>query len=134
MEALGRQILVEYYDCNSTKLDDLSFIEAALLEATKASKATIITHNFHKFSPHGVSGVIVIAESHVAIHTWPEYSYAAVDVFTCGETIDPWIIQQKLKDSFESKNISSMEMKRGMFKMRPGDRLLFKPQQSLAHN
>lgn len=134
MEALGRQILVEYYDCNSDKLDDVSFIEMALLEATRASRATIITHNFHKFSPHGVSGVIVIAESHVAIHTWPEYSYAAVDVFTCGETIDPWIIQEKLKESFESKNISSMEMKRGMFKVNPGERLLFKPQQSLAHN
>lgn len=134
MEALGRQILVEYYDCDSKKLNDVDFIESAFIEATKASKATIITHNFHKFSPHGVSGVIVIAESHVAIHTWPEYNYAAVDIFTCGETIDPWIIQEYLKESLESKNTSSMEMKRGMFKMNPGERLLFKPQENLAEN
>lgn len=134
MEALGRQILVEYYDCNSNKLNDVGFIESALLEATKRSKATIINHNFHKFSPYGVSGVVVIAESHVAIHTWPEYNYAAVDVFTCGETIDPWVIQEYLKESFESQNTSSVEMKRGMFRVKPGERLLFKPQNDIVQN
>jgi len=127
MKALGRQILVEYYECNSDIINDVDQIEEILLGATKASKASIISHNFHKFSPHGVSGTIVIAESHVAIHTWPEYNYAAVDIFTCGETIDPWIIQEYIKEAFESKNISSMEMKRGLFKVAPGEELLFKP-------
>ncbi len=128
MEALGRQILVEFYDCNSEKINDVSFIESAFLEATRASQATVISHNFHKFSPYGVSGVVVIAESHVSIHSWPEYNYAAVDIFTCGDTIDPWVIQEHLKEAFESNNISSMEMKRGMFKVQPGEKLLFKPQ------
>ncbi|MGK7369665.1 MAG: adenosylmethionine decarboxylase [Candidatus Halalkalibacterium sp. M3_1C_030] len=128
MDALGRQILVEFYDCDSDKINDVSFVESAFLEATRKSKATIISHNFHKFSPHGISGVVVIAESHVTIHSWPEYNYAAVDIFTCGDTIDPWIIQEYLKEAFESKNISSMEMKRGLFKVQPGQRLLFKPQ------
>lgn len=127
MEALGRQILVEFYDCDSPSINDVKFIEEAMLNATKAANATIISHNFHKFSPYGVSGVVVIAESHVAIHTWPEYNYAAVDIFTCGDTIDPWIIQEFLKDAFTSKNISSMEMKRGLFKVPQGQRLLFKP-------
>src|SRR6056297_1686798 len=134
MEALGRQILVEFYDCNENHINDVDYIENALIEATKASKATIITHNFHKFNPHGVSGVVVIAESHVAIHTWPEYGYAAVDIFTCGETIDPWVIQEHLKEYFESKNVSSMEMKRGMFRMPEGQKLLFKPDQNLQPN
>lgn len=128
MEALGRQILVEFYDCDSDKINDVSFVESAFLEATRKSKATIISHNFHKFSPYGISGVVVIAESHVTIHSWPEYNYAAVDIFTCGDTIDPWVIQEYLKEAFESKNISSMEMKRGLFKVQPGQRLLFKPQ------
>jgi len=128
MDALGRQILVEFYDCDSDKINDVSFVESAFLEATRKSKATIISHNFHKFSPHGISGVVVIAESHVTIHSWPEYNYAAVDIFTCGDTIDPWVIQEYLKEAFESKNISSMEMKRGLFKVQPGQRLLFKPQ------
>lgn len=127
MEALGRQILVEFYDCDSDKINDVEFIESSFLAATKASKATVISHNFHKFSPYGVSGVVVIAESHVSIHSWPEYNYAAVDIFTCGDTIDPWVIQEYLKEAFNSKNISSMEMKRGMFKVQPGEKLLFKP-------
>lgn len=127
MEALGRQILVEFYDCDPEKINNVAFVESSLLEAARVSRATIISHDFHKFSPHGVSGVVVIAESHISIHSWPEYNYAAVDVFTCGETIDPWVIQEYLKDAFESKNISSLEMKRGMFKVPPGERLLFKP-------
>jgi S-adenosylmethionine decarboxylase proenzyme len=134
MEALGRQILVEFYDCDESKINDVSYIENSLIQATKASKATIISHNFHKFSPYGVSGVVVIAESHVAIHTWPEYNYCAVDIFTCGDTIDPWVIQEHLKEYFESKNVSSMEMKRGMFRMPEGQKLLFKPDQNLQPN
>jgi S-adenosylmethionine decarboxylase proenzyme len=127
MEALGRQILVEFYDCKESTINDVEYIESSLIEATEASNATIISHNFHKFSPYGVSGVAVIAESHVTIHTWPEYNYAAVDIFTCGDTIDPWVIQEHLKECFDSKNVSSMEMKRGLFKVPNGQRLLFKP-------
>lgn len=127
MKALGRQILVEYYDCNADVINDVAQVENILLTATRAAKASIISHNFHKFSPHGISGTVVIAESHVAIHTWPEYNYAAVDIFTCGETIDPWIIQEFIKEAFFSKNISSIEMKRGLFKVGPGEELLFKP-------
>ncbi len=127
MEALGRQILVELYDCDDSRINDVIYIEQAVIQATKESQATIISHNFHKFSPYGVSGVVVIAESHVAIHTWPEYRYAAVDIFTCGDTIDPWLIQEKLKELFDSGNVSSMEMKRGMFKVPKGEKLLFKP-------
>ncbi len=130
MEALGRQILVECYECNEEVLNDVSQIESILLEATRASGASIISHKFHKFSPHGVSGMVVIAESHVAIHTWPEYAYAAVDIFTCGETIDPWVIQEYLKKCFGSRNTSAMEMKRGMFKVAEGQKLLFKPENS----
>lgn len=58
---------------------------------------------------------MVIAESHVAIHTWPEHGYAAVDIFTCGETIDPWVIQKYLEERFRARNVSSMELKRGLF-------------------
>ncbi len=115
MQALGRQILVEFYDCDKDILNDVVAIRDAMMEGTRRSGATIVTDTFHAFSPHGVSGVVVIAESHVTIHTWPEYGYAAVDVFTCGETINPWVIQKHLEDAFDSKKVSSMEMKRGLF-------------------
>lgn len=115
MQALGRQILVEFYDCDSEVLDNEDLIRNILLESVRRSGATIITDTFHTFSPHGVSGVIVIAESHVTIHTWPEHRYAAVDIFTCGETIDPWVIQKYAERHFRSANTSSMELKRGLF-------------------
>ena len=115
MQALGRQILVEFYDCDREVLNDAGRIRDIMIDGTRKSGATIVTDAFHTFSPHGVSGVIVIAESHVTIHTWPEYGYAAVDVFTCGETIDPWVIQNTLEEGFGSQKVSSMELKRGLF-------------------
>jgi S-adenosylmethionine decarboxylase proenzyme len=75
--------------------------------------ATIVSSTFHTFNPHGVSGVVVIAESHLAIHTWPEYGYAAVDVFTCGETVDPHVANDTLKESLKAKTVKIMELKRG---------------------
>ena len=123
MHALGRQILVEFYDCSQERINSSDFIESSMLEATAASGATIVSHDFHTFSPHGVSGVIVIAESHVTIHTWPEHGYAAVDIFTCGETINPWVIMKSLEAAFCADKVSSMELKRGLF----DDRLAHKP-------
>ncbi len=117
MNALGRQILVEFYDCNSERLNDCQYIGEEMEKAVIAAKATVVSKTFHHFSPFGVSGVIVIAESHVAIHTWPEYQYAAVDIFTCGETIDPWVIHDLLKTAFESGHASQMEIKRGIFNL-----------------
>ena len=90
MKSLGRHVLVEFYGCNHDKLNDLKFIEEAMTGAAEYAKATVVDDVFHRFNPHGVSGVVVIAESHLAIHTWPEYGYAAVDLFTCGEEINPW--------------------------------------------
>ena len=89
MKALGRHILAEFFDCDNDILDDTEKIELIMKRAAIECGATIISSTFHEFNPHGVSGVVVIAESHLAIHTWPEYGYAAVDVFTCGETVDP---------------------------------------------
>lgn len=113
MHTLGRHILVEYHECNPELLNDVVFIEKSMVNAAKAAEATVINSTFHHFSPFGVSGVVVIQESHLAIHTWPEYGYAAVDIFTCGETVDPWISHNFLKEVFESGFASAMEMGRG---------------------
>jgi len=115
MNALGRHILVEYYDCNLELLNDVEFVERIFVEAAEKAKATIVKSVFHKFSPHGVSGVVVIAESHIAIHSWPEYGYAAVDIFTCGNSIDPWVIFKHIKDNLQARWASRMEMHRGQF-------------------
>lgn len=127
MQALGRQILVEFYDCDTDILKDEKYIAKAMLRACEIGQATVVTSAFHSFSPFGVSGVVVIAESHVAIHTWPEYGYAGVDIFTCGETIEPWLLFKHLKEAFKSKHTSNMELKRGLFETH-GEKLLHKPE------
>lgn len=112
LNALGRHILVEFSGCNAEVLNDVSIIERSMIEAAQIAGATVINSTFHHFSPWGVSGVVVIQESHLAIHTWPEYRYAAVDLFTCGETVDPWVSFEHLKKAFQA-NYSAIEMNRG---------------------
>lgn len=89
MKKLGRHVLAEFTNCDCTCLNSIEDIEKHLTECALQSGATIVKSVFHRYNPHGVSGVIVIAESHISIHTWPEYGYAAVDFFTCGESVDP---------------------------------------------
>ena len=113
MKSLGRHILVEFHGCSADILNDVPRIEQSMLEAAKQAGATIINSVFHHFAPFGVSGVIVIQESHLAIHTWPEYRYAAVDLFTCGDTVNPWVSYDKLKKAFEAEHGSAIELNRG---------------------
>lgn len=112
MTALGNHILVEFMRCEPDIMNDVSRIERDMVEAARKAGATVINSTFHHFSPYGVSGVVVIEESHLAIHTWPEYGYAAVDLFTCGE-MDAWISFDYLKECFKSASYSAIEMKRG---------------------
>ena len=93
-------------------MNDVAAIERDMVGAAQKAGATVINSTFHHFSPYGVSGVVVIQESHLAIHTWPEYGYAAVDLFTCGE-MDAWISFDFLKECFGAKSYSAIEMKRG---------------------
>lgn len=112
--ALGAHLLVELKDCNPSLLKNLEEVRDALVSAAKQAKATIIDLSFHEFSPYGISGMVVIAESHFSIHTWPEYGYAAVDIFTCGDVIKPEVAVDYLIKRFESKSPSVVEMKRGI--------------------
>jgi len=113
LRALGRHLIVELYGCNTDILNDKEKIERIMIEAAKRAGATIVQKVFHLFNPHGISGVVVIAESHLAIHTWPEYGYAAVDVFTCGSKVDPWKAYEYIKRELEAEHSSIMEMYRG---------------------
>ncbi|MGI6703294.1 MAG: adenosylmethionine decarboxylase [Clostridia bacterium] len=115
MNALGRHILAEIYGCDSDTLNDRNYIEKSMVDAALAAGAEVREVAFHKFSPQGVSGVVVISESHLTIHTWPELGYAAVDVFTCGDTVNPWDACNYLTDKFKAKHMTATEVKRGMF-------------------
>jgi len=80
----GRHVLAELTGCPPHLLNDAAGLETCFRECAETGGATLVSSHFHHFSPQGVSGVVIIAESHVTVHTWPEHGYAAVDVFTCG--------------------------------------------------
>jgi S-adenosylmethionine decarboxylase len=81
----GRHLLAELFGCERALLDDRDFLARALRRAAEAARAKIVAEVWHPFTPHGVTGVIVIEESHLSIHTWPESGYAAVDFYSCGQ-------------------------------------------------
>jgi S-adenosylmethionine decarboxylase proenzyme len=127
MKGLGRHIMVEMYDCDPDVLNSLETVRGEMLTAAELSGATIIGEMFHRFAPQGVSGAVVIAESHLSIHTWPEYGYAALDLFTCGESVDPWVAFGHLCEKFHAGRTSQTEVKRGLFPTELGRALPYKP-------
>ncbi|PIE63499.1 MAG: adenosylmethionine decarboxylase [Desulfobacter postgatei] len=117
--ALGRHITIEYYDCASDVLIDKNGVESILLQAARESGATIISSSFHQFEPQGVSGVVIIAESHFTVHAWPEHDYAAVDIFTCADHIDLDTAIHSIEAQFSSQRVViSSDQNRGI--LHPG--------------
>ena len=113
MEGLGSHLLAELFNCNENHISDVKKVEDVLLKAAELCNTTVIKQFFHEFSPYGVSGILVIAESHFTIHTWPEFEYAAVDIFTCGD------IEYKrsidfIKEEFEAGKCSIFHFTRGI--------------------
>jgi len=114
LKSLGTQILLDLENCNSRLLDDIDFVKDVLKEAANSAGATIIGETFHKFKPVGVTGVVSIAESHICIHTWPEYLYASVDIFSCGEDFDLEKACKIISAKLESGDSFSRIIERGI--------------------
>lgn len=112
METNGRHFLVEYHGCDASVLDDMQLLERSLRRAAVAAKAHVINALFHRFMPHGVSGVVVIQESHLSIHTWPEAGYAAVDFYTCGDCT-PQLAHEVLLATLGADSFELLEIERG---------------------
>jgi len=117
MNPLGTHLLIDLNECNPELLDDLQFIKNAMINAAVEANATIVGKTFHKFEPLGVTGIIAIAESHFCIHTWPEHSYAAADIFTCGSKFKPFQSVQLLIKSLQCSDPHIKEIKRGTMPM-----------------
>ncbi len=113
MKALGTHILVELFGCDRKILNDSRKIKSEMIKAAELINATIVSSSAHQYEPQGVSAVVVISESHLTMHTWPEYQYAAVDLFICTDTADPWIAFKHLKNTLQASHTSTVEMKRG---------------------
>lgn len=109
----GRHIIAEYWECSPEVLGDLELLRNRLMFAAKAAGATIVETVFHRFTPTGVSGVVVVEESHLSIHTWPEEAYVAADFYTCGNCIPERAIEI-LKDALSSKRTHTLALNRGI--------------------
>ncbi len=111
---LGRQVLGDLRGCPAELLGDERAVREHLLAAAQAAGATVVTDCFHRFEPHGVSGVVVIAESHLAIHTWPEHGYAAIDLFTCGAHVRPERCFEYLVEALKAQSHEVRWIERGL--------------------
>ena len=109
----GDHYLVDLHGCDVALIADAKPTEKALLEAATRCGSTIIEYHFHQYQPQGVSGVILIAESHISIHTWPETGFVAVDVFTSGDVMKPEVAIQILQDAFSADRVDVMKVTRG---------------------
>ena len=99
----SKHLLLELYRCNYEKLNDESFLRCAINRAAKFAKATVLNLISNKFEPQGVTAIALLAESHISIHTWPESSYSAVDIFTCGQSMLPELASQYLIEALKAE-------------------------------
>lgn len=113
MDTMGRHVIAELWGCNEEKLNNMSYIEQLFVDAALKAGAEVREVAFHKFAPHGVSGVVIISESHLTIHSFPEHGYASIDVYTCGD-LDPTVASDHIATSLQASTSEVIEVPRGM--------------------
>ena len=111
MKAIGRHVILEMFGCQN--LDSLETAEEALRDMVRALDVNLLDLRVYPFSPVGVTGIAIVSESHLVIHTWPEHGYAAVDIFTCGAPRDPQAAVQVLRRLYDPEHVGVMEINRG---------------------
>lgn len=116
MNAFGKHIVCELSGCDEELLANVDAIHRMMVDAAKASRATVMESAFHRFQPQGVSGTVILAESHLSIHTWPELGYAAMDFYTCGDHTDPWLACEHAAQALGASSMLTTEFKRGIRK------------------
>ncbi|MEM7262669.1 MAG: adenosylmethionine decarboxylase [Planctomycetota bacterium] len=113
MLTIGRHLIIELYGCDHAIIDEVGQVRRALLDAAQTIGATVVGETFHKFAPQGVSGTVVIAESHLSVHTWPERGYVAIDIYTCGG-LDPRAAIDGLESALGATGVRVQEIVRGL--------------------
>ena len=113
MGTLGKHYLLDLKECNKSRLDDVEFIKDVLASVASEAGAAVIGESFHRFEPQGLSGAVLIAGAHLCIHTWPEYGYAAIDIFWHGDAFSPEQAARLIVERLESANPAIVELKRG---------------------
>lgn len=112
--SLGSHLLIELFDCDKSTLEVETVVGKTMRDAAIVSKATVVDESFHEFKPYGVSGAVIIQESHYTIHTWPEHGYAAVDLFYCGGTVHVHRAVELLRERFKPGRMKFLVVRRGV--------------------
>jgi S-adenosylmethionine decarboxylase len=113
VQTLAKHLLVELHECTPELLNDLETVRALMREGATAAGATVVGEAFHTYVPHGVTGVLVIEESHFSVHTWPEAGYAALDFYTCG-ALDPERAARVVAVGLGAQSVALLEVERGL--------------------
>lgn len=121
MDTMGRHVIAELWGCDVEKLNNIQYIEQLFVDAALEAGAEVREVAFHKFAPHGVSGVVIISESHLTIHSFPEHGYASIDVYTCGDRIDPKVASTYISKALAATTSEVVEVPRGMGPIRVGE-------------
>lgn len=108
---MASQLMVDLYECDEHIIDDMEKIKDIAHSMIKEIKSEIVEECFHKFQPIGITYIAVITTSHFSVHTWPEYGYVAVDIFSCEEEL-PQVIVEKLKDAFGAQKVIKRQFER----------------------
>ncbi len=122
MNTIGHHYIVEASGCSPDVIGKVESVEQILVRAAEVAGVQVWSISFHRFSPNGVSGVVVISESHLALHTWPEYGYVALDIFTCGDDAKPETAVEYALKEFGASTAHITEVTRGL---EEGDRVFF---------
>lgn len=109
----GRHALADLYNCENNVLDSIDEIKKIIEDSCIEANLTVVESNYHKFEPIGLSGVTILAESHITIHTWPEYNFVSIDAFTCGNKMNPTLVCEIVAKKLKSNNVDIKEYKRG---------------------
>ncbi len=113
MKRAGIHLICEFWKLKEGKNLEKRGILKILKEAARASGSKVVGENFHQFFPYGFSAMVLLAESHISLHFWPEFNYLAIDIFTCGKT-KPYQALKVLKKKFKPSKLEVIEIKRGL--------------------
>ncbi len=109
---IGTHLIYDFWHCQNLN-DNAKHLEKVLVNAAHASNATVLGVMSHKFQPHGVTAIVLLAESHISLHSWPEYNYVAIDVFTCGKQMEPQTAIAHLREVLKPKTVEKQQVTRG---------------------
>ncbi|HLC36886.1 MAG TPA: adenosylmethionine decarboxylase [archaeon] len=112
---MGTHVVAEFYGLKKEKISIVEQVKPLMLEAVKLADLNKLSETFHQFSPFGVTGVVLLSESHLSIHTWPEYNFAAIDVFTCGKEGNADHALKVLIELFQPTHIKKKKLRRSLY-------------------